>query len=232
MAKKKKKSAINDTQRANRIILEAKNKNQGSYINAIKHHNQVLVLGPAGTGKTYIPAVLAAKAYLRGDISKIIITRPKIEVDNEDWGALPGTLHKKTAVWAYPVVEILEECMGKGRMIDAQRSGDIEVLPLAFMRGRTLQNAFCILDEAQNTSVNQMKMFVTRIGEHSKVIINGDIAQKDVRGESGLGWALDMMRKYSYLPAKLVEFGIDDVARSKACAMWIKAMKEDDCLLK
>lgn len=223
----KKKSSVNDIQKSNKIILEARNPNQKKYLRALKNKAQTITLGPAGTGKTFLAAATAAKMYLRGDITKIIITRPRVEVD-EEWGALPGSLHKKTAPWAFPVVEILEEFIGKARAMEAQKRGDIEVLPLAFMRGRTLQNAFCILDEAQNTTVNQMKMFVTRIGENSRVLINGDIAQCDIRKASGLGWALQMMKTYPYLPSALIEFGVDDVVRSEECALWIRAMHEED----
>ena len=223
----RKKSSINDIQKANNIQLHPRNNTQKGYLNFLKHTNQIIVLGPAGTGKTFLASAYAAKLYLQGKINKIIVTRPRVEVD-EEWGALPGTLHKKTAPWAFPVMEILEEYMGKARFLEAQKSGDVEVLPLAFMRGRTLQDAFCILDEAQNTTVNQMKMFVTRIGDNSKIVINGDIAQKDIHSESGLGWCLNMMRKYDYLSASLVEFSYSEVERSKACAEWVKAMHEDE----
>lgn len=223
---KRRKSTVNDVQKSNKVEIIARNHNQKLYLQSLRENSQTIVLGPAGTGKTFIASVTAARLYLRGDINKIIITRPRVEVD-EEWGALPGSLHKKTAPWAQPITEVLEECMGKARFIEAERSGDVEVLPLAFMRGRTLQDAFCILDEAQNTTVNQMKMFVTRIGENSKVVINGDIAQTDIRSTSGLGWALDMMRRYSYLPARVIEFEWKDVERSAACAAWVRAMYED-----
>lgn len=222
-----KRSKVNDTQKANNIVLIPRNKTQKSYLKALDKANQIIALGPAGTGKTYLASAWAAKMYLRGEIDKIIITRPRVEVD-EEWGALPGGLHRKTQPWAFPIIEILEECLGKARLIDAQKRGDIEVLPLAFMRGRTLQKAFCILDEAQNTTVNQMKMFVTRIGEESKIIINGDIAQTDISSASGLGWALSMVKKYNYIPLSLIEFDYTQVERSKTCAAWIKAMHQED----
>lgn len=221
-----KKKVVNDIQKSNGINLHPRNERQRQYIQFLEREPQIFALGPAGTGKTFIASVIAAKKFLRGDINKIIITRPRVEVD-EEWGALPGGLHKKTAPWAYPVVEILEEILGKQRLFDAQREGDIEVLPLAFMRGRTLQNAFCILDEAQNTTVNQMKMFVTRIGENSTVLINGDIAQTDVREGSGLAWALRMLDRHPHL-AKKIEFLVSDVARSEACAAWVKAIAEEE----
>lgn len=221
-----KNKPINDIQKANKVHLAPKNPNQRQYLEYLNTEAQIFALGPAGTGKTFLASAVAARKYLNGQINKIIITRPRVEVD-EEWGALPGALHRKTAPWAQPVMEILEEFMGKERCFQAQRNGDIEVLPLAFMRGRTLQNAFCILDEAQNTTVNQMKMFVTRIGEGSTVLINGDIAQTDVKKGSGLAWALGMLKKYT-LPAKLIEFHVDDVARSAHCAAWVKAMAEDE----
>lgn len=228
---KRKQTSINDIQKSNKIIIEPRNPTQKQYLSYLKTEPQVFALGPAGTGKTFLAAAYAAKLYLLGDITKIIITRPRVEVD-EEWGALPGSLDKKTAPWAFPIIEILEEYMGKAALIEAQKRGDIEVIPLAFMRGRTLQNAFCILDEAQNTTVNQMKMFVTRIGENSRVVISGDIAQTDIRLASGLGWALEMMKRHSYLPAKVIEFGVGDVERSAACAAWIKAIYSEDACQK
>lgn len=222
----KKKSTVNDIQKANKVHLEPKNSNQRIYLQYLQSEAQIFALGPAGTGKTFLAAATAAKKFLSGKIDKIIITRPRVEVD-EEWGALPGTLHRKTQPWALPVMKILQDFMGKDRCIQAQIQNEIEVLPLAFMRGRTLDNAFCILDEAQNTTVNQMKMFVTRIGENSTVLINGDIAQMDIREGSGLAWALKMLKKY-HLPAKLIEFGVNDVARSAHCAAWVKAMDEEE----
>lgn len=223
---KKKKSSISNIQKANRLHIIPRNKNQRIYLNSLVPNSQVFALGPAGTGKTYLGACVASKLFLEGKIKKIIITRPRVEVD-EEWGALPGTLMKKTAPWAYPVIEILEECMGKQMVEEAQRNGDIEVLPLAFMRGRTLQDAFCILDEAQNTTENQMKMFVTRIGENSTILINGDVAQTDIKAGSGLAWALSMLKKHDFLPALLIEFGVDDVERSAACAAWVKVINKE-----
>jgi phosphate starvation-inducible PhoH-like protein len=223
----RKKSSVNDIQKANKVELSPKNPNQRKYLELLEKETQIIALGPAGTGKTFLASAVAARKYLHGKISKIIVTRPRVEVD-EEWGALPGSLQKKTAPWAYPVLEIVEEFMGKARFLEAQRMGDIEVLPLAFMRGRTLQNSFCILDEAQNTTINQMKMFVTRIGENSTVLINGDIAQTDVRNGSGLAWLLYMSKKYSNLPAKLLEFTENDVTRSAACAAWVKAINKEE----
>lgn len=222
-----KRSSINDTQKANGIALSPRNDRQRAYMLALRTSPQTIALGPAGTGKTFIAAMTAANLYLRQQIDKIIITRPRVEVD-EEWGALPGSLQRKTAPWAYPITEVLEEAMGKARYQQAEKDNQIEVVPLAFMRGRTLDNAFCILDEAQNTTVRQMKMFVTRIGENATVLINGDIAQKDVRADSGLAWALRMIQSYDNLPAQLIEFGVEDVERSAECRAWVAAIMDDE----
>lgn len=219
--------SVNDHAAANRAVIIPRNPIQKDYIKSIEKNPQTFVLGPAGTGKTFVPSAVAARMFLRGSIDKILITRPRVEVD-EEWGHLPGSLQQKTAPWAFPITEVLEEFMGKARFIQAQKEGAIEVLPLAFMRGRTLDRAFCILDEAQNTTVRQMKMFVTRIGEDARVVVNGDIAQKDIKAESGLAWALRMLQKHSNLPAELVEFTTDDVVRSDACAAWIRAMNLEE----
>ena len=218
---------VNDHAQANRAAITARTPTQRAYIRSIHENPQTFVLGPAGTGKTFIASAIAAQMYLRGDIDKIVITRPRVEVD-EEWGHLPGNLAQKTAPWAHPITEVLEEFMGKARYLQAMKDNHVEVLPLAFMRGRTLERAFCILDEAQNTTVRQMQMFVTRIGEEARVVVNGDIAQKDIKADSGLAWALHMLRLHSNLPAKLIEFSKSDVVRSEACAAWIQAMTEDE----
>lgn len=216
---------VNDHAQANRAAITPRTPTQRAYIRSINDNPQTFVLGPAGTGKTFVAAAIAAGLYLRGKIDRIIITRPRVEVD-EEWGHLPGSLAMKTAPWAYPITEVLEEFMGKARYQQAVKDAHVEVLPLAFMRGRTLERAFCILDEAQNTTVRQMQMFVTRIGEESRVVVNGDLAQKDIPNGSGLAWALRMLEIHSNLPAGLIEFGVDDVVRSDACGAWIKAMTE------
>lgn len=215
--------SVNDHAQANRHPVEPRTPKQRAYMRSIDTNPQTFVLGPAGTGKTYIPSAIAASMYLRGKIDRIVITRPRVEVD-EEWGHLPGSLAQKTAPWAFPITEVLEEFMGKARYLQALKDCHIEVLPLAFMRGRTLDRAFCILDEAQNTTRRQMEMFVTRIGEDARVVVNGDIAQKDIKGDSGLAWALETIKRHPDIGAGLIEFGECDVVRSATCAAWVRAI--------
>lgn len=223
MAKKKSRNPVNEIQRANKIELSPRNPKQKEYLQALKKSDQVFATGPAGTGKTFIAAVVATQMYLRGDVSKIIITRPAVAADGEEHGFLPGSLEKKLAPWVVPVVEIIQECLGsKAKLEEMMRTGDLEVSPFTYMRGRTLADAFVILDEAQNTTKSQMEMFLTRIGENTKVVISGDIRQSDIGQGSGLKIALDLVKKHN-IDAEIVEFTIDEVVRSKLCKQWVEA---------
>lgn len=222
-----KKNSVNDAQRANKIDIYPKNQKQKEYIEALKNHNQVFAIGPAGAGKTYIPTIIATKAYLRGEIKKIILTRPAVEAGEEKHGFLPGNLDKKLAPWVLPVTEIIEEALGsKQRFMDMLSNGDLEVAPFTYMRGRTFKDAFVFLDEAQNTTPAQMEMFLTRLGENSKVVISGDLRQTDMlNGKSGLKMATDLVKKYD-IPAAIIEFTSDDIVRSNLCQFWVKAFEK------
>lgn len=192
--------------------LKPKTENQKRYINAIRSFQLVFGTGPAGTGKTYICGALAAEMILNDrTIEKIIITRPAVEA-GEKLGFLPGDENEKYAPYLTPFREVLNERLGKARVDYMLKAEQIEPAPLAYMRGRTFKNAIVILDEAQNTTVEQMKMFLTRIGENCKVIVNGDVMQKDISGVSGLA---DAVRRLSWIPAvKVIEFDRSDIVRS------------------
>ena len=167
--------------------IYAKTINQSQYIKAINSNDLVFSIGPAGTGKTYV-AVVNALAKLRdGAIKKIILTRPAVEA-GENLGFLPGDLKEKVDPYLRPLYDALYEVLGKKQTEDLIEKGIIEIAPLAYMRGRTLENAYVILDEAQNTTYNQMKLFLTRLGFNSKMVVTGDITQIDLpkRMESGL----------------------------------------------
>jgi phosphate starvation-inducible PhoH-like protein len=198
---------------------------QKELIDAIKSSSQVLILGPAGTGKTYVTATCAADLYTLKEIDKIIITRPHVAV-GKDIGFLPGTLEEKAQPWALPVLDVLVKHLGRGAVDTALKNGNIEIAPLALMRGRSFDNAFIIADEAQNIEVPEIKMLLTRVGEGSTIVLNGDIQQSDLKGTSGLAKIIHLAKKHM-LDVPVVEFGIDDIVRSGICADWVKVfMKE------
>lgn len=207
--------------------LRPLNENQTSYIQACYEDEQTIALGPAGTGKTFISATVASDLLLGGEIDKIVLTRPALGVD-EDLGFLPGTLEAKYGPWVIPFTEIMKRRMGKS-YYTFLKDGSIEIIPLAYMRGRTFNNALVILDEGQNTTITQIRMFLTRIGEGSRIIINGDLGQTDLPTieESGLYYILEMQNKYD-LPVSIIEFSRDDVVRSGICKVWAEAFEQDD----
>lgn len=175
--------------------VKAKTLGQKAYLNAIDHSMIVFGVGPAGTGKTYLAMAKAITAFKNNEINRIILTRPAIEA-GEKLGFLPGDLQSKVDPYLRPLYDALYEIMGADSFIKNMEKGLIEVAPLAYMRGRTLDNAFIVLDEAQNTTPAQMKMFLTRIGFGSKAIITGDLSQKDIPKDatSGLEVALKVLK--------------------------------------
>ena len=198
---------------------------QAELINAIKGSQQVLILGPAGTGKTYVTATCAADLYTLKEIDKIVITRPHVAV-GKDIGFLPGTLEEKAQPWALPVLDVLVKHLGKGTVETAIKNGNIEVATLALMRGRSFEGAFIIVDEAQNIEVAEIKMLLTRVGEGSTIVLNGDVQQSDLKGTSGLSKIIHLAKKH-LLDVPVVEFGVDDIVRSGICKEWVKVfMKE------
>jgi phosphate starvation-inducible PhoH-like protein len=207
-------------ERTTRTALQPKTKMQARYIEAITNFTQTISLGCAGTGKTYIASTMAAQLYMQGTINKIILTRPNVP-SSRSLGSFPGTIEEKMAPWTTPVVEVLKNCMA-GAYENAVRNGAIIVAPFETMRGSSFSDAFVIMDEAQNTTPEEMKMFTTRIGENCRIVINGDIAQSDIRQTSGLSTIIDLAQRFN-LPVPVIEFGIDDVVRSKECKMWIEA---------
>lgn len=202
------------------------NDSQKLYIEAIQGSQQVIVLGPSGTGKTYIAATAAANAYLLKDIDKIVVTRPNVSV-GKDLGYLPGSLEEKYAPWVLPVFEILEKQLGKGVVETAVKNGNIEMAPLATMRGRSFKDAFVIVDEAQNVTIHEIKMLLTRIGENCKIILNGDTRQSDIKEQSGLSKIMHLAKKYN-MDVPVIEFGVEDIVRSDICKQWVVAFMEEN----
>ena len=175
--------------------VKPKTLGQKKYVDAIREKMMVFGVGPAGTGKTYLAMAMAIQAFKQDEVGKIILTRPAIEA-GENLGFLPGDLQSKIDPYLRPLYDALYQIMGADSFIKNSEKGLIEVAPLAYMRGRTLDNAFIILDEAQNTTPAQMKMFLTRIGFGSKVVITGDLSQKDLQfsTQSGLEQALKVLK--------------------------------------
>lgn len=199
---------------ANCICITAKGKpikpktvGQKAYIDAIKNNTVTIGVGPAGTGKTYLAVAAAVSAFRAKEISRIILTRPAVEA-GESLGFLPGDLQQKVDPYLRPLYDALYDMLGAENFQKCQERGDIEVAPLAYMRGRTLDDSFIILDEAQNTTCEQMKMFLTRLGFNSKAVVTGDVTQIDLpKGKtSGLKDAVRILK------------GIDDIAIRKLTA--------------
>jgi phosphate starvation-inducible protein PhoH and related proteins len=175
--------------------IRAKSLGQRHYVSTIKKHDMVFGVGPAGTGKTYLAVVMAVAALKEGHVQRIVLTRPAVEA-GESLGFLPGDLKEKVDPYLRPIYDALHEVLGVEHTARLMERGTIEVAPLAYMRGRTLDDAFVILDEAQNTTEEQIKMFVTRLGFGSKMVINGDLTQVDLpKGKrSGLQAALAKLK--------------------------------------
>lgn len=202
-----------------------KTQKQKDLMDAIKQHTQVIVLGPAGTGKTYVTATVAADLYTIKEIDKIVITRPHVSV-GKDIGYLPGTLEEKTYPWALPVLDVLQKHWGKGTLETAIKNGNVEMAPLALMRGRSFENAFLIVDETQNITTHELKMLLTRVGEGSTIVLNGDVQQSDLKETDGLSKIIHLAKKHM-LDIPIVEFEVQDIVRSDICAEWVKIfMKE------
>lgn len=186
--------------------IEPKSAGQKEYITAIKGHDIVFSLGPAGTGKTYLAMSCAVEALKSGEVRRLVLTRPAVEAAGESLGFLPGDMYEKISPYLRPLYDALHDMMDSARIEKYIESGVIEVAPLAYMRGRTLNDAFIILDEAQNCTAEQMKMFLTRMGFGSKAVITGDPTQSDLPGgrPAGLLEAQKLLKsvegiKFAYL---------------------------------
>lgn len=191
--------------------IEARTETQYHYMQSIKNKTVTFGVGPAGTGKTWVCGALAAEALEDGITERIIVTRP-VQEAGENLGFLPGEVEDKFAPYFQPFKDVLIERLGKGHVQALMKAGRIETAPFAYMRGRTFKHCWVILDEAQNTTPEQMKLFMTRIGENCKVIVNGDYSQKDIRGQSGLE---DAIKKLAAIAGcEVIEFTREDIVRS------------------
>lgn len=207
--------------------IKAKTAGQSAYVKAIQKHTITLGVGPAGTGKTYLAVAAAVTAFKRREVNRIILTRPAVEA-GERLGFLPGDLQSKVDPYLRPLYDALFEMLGSETFEKYQEKGSIEVAPLAYMRGRTLDDSFIILDEAQNTSREQMKMFLTRLGFGSKIVITGDITQIDLPREtvSGLKEAMRVLKNVEDIA--ICRLGAEDVVRHVLVQRIIRAYEEDE----
>ena len=198
---------------------------QKELVEALQSSQQVFILGPAGTGKTYVTATYAADLYTTKEIDKIVITRPHVAVGKE-LGFLKGDLTEKTMPWALPVLDVLEKHLGKGAVETGIKNGNIEMAPLALMRGRSFDNAFIIVDETQNITTHELKMLLTRVGEGTTIVLNGDVQQSDLKEADGLTKVIHLAKKHM-LPVPIIEFDVDDIIRSDICAQWVKVFLKE-----
>ena len=207
--------------------VRVKNMGQKRYVEAIDKSDVIFGIGPAGTGKTFLAVVCAIAAFKKGEVSRIILSRPAVEA-GESLGFLPGDLKEKVDPYLRPIYDSLYAILGTNTTDRLMERGVIEVAPLAYMRGRTLDDAFVILDEAQNTTDAQMKMFLTRLGFNSKMVVNGDMTQVDLPGRqhSGLIDARRILKNIDQI--KFINFSAQDVVRHPVVAKIITAYEKED----
>ncbi|WP_042275594.1 PhoH family protein [[Clostridium] dakarense] len=207
--------------------VQPKTLGQKKYINLIKSNDITFGIGPAGTGKTYLAVAMAVKAFKRDEVSKIVLTRPAVEA-GENLGFLPGDLKEKVDPYLIPLYDALFDMLGPEKFAKYLERGTIEVAPLAFMRGRTLDNAFIILDEAQNTTPEQMKMFLTRLGFGSKAVVTGDLTQTDLpnKKKSGLLQATAILKDVEGIGS--IALSDKDVVRHELVQRIIRAYEKFD----
>ncbi len=202
--------------------ITPRSRTQAVYVRAIDKCDLVFGLGPAGTGKTYLAMAKAVEKLVKGEVDRIILSRPAVEA-GEQLGFLPGSMREKVDPYLRPLYDALFDMLPENQVAKRLESGEIEVAPLAFMRGRTLANAFVVLDEAQNTSMIQMKMFLTRLGEHARMVVTGDLSQVDLpKGtRSGLRHAVEILAGIEGID--FVHFSAEDVVRHPLVSRIVRA---------
>jgi phosphate starvation-inducible PhoH-like protein len=201
-----------------RVSIQARNANQKLYLSKLYEEatSIVLAIGPAGTGKTMLAVQFGVKLFQEGKVDRIVVTRPAVSVD-EDLGFLPGDLNEKMAPWTRPIFDVLGEYYQKKEIASMLEEGTIEISPLAYMRGRTFKNAYIVADEMQNATVNQMKMLLTRLGEGSKMVVTGDLAQADRLSDNGLINFCNLLEQKEYLEhIDIIRFDAKDIERHNA----------------
>ena len=204
----------------------ARSENQSEYIKALKENDIVMALGPAGTGKSFLAVSVAITHLMEKKVERVILSRPAVEA-GEKLGFLPGDMKEKVDPYLRPLYDALYDLFGFEKIQKKIETGEIEIAPLAFMRGRTLKNSFAILDEAQNATETQIKMFLTRIGENSKLVVNGDPSQVDLthKSDSGLVKSKNILKNIKEI--KIIEFNHEDVVRHPLVSKIIQAYQKN-----
>lgn len=208
--------------------VQAKTASQDFYLQALRTKPLTLGTGPAGSGKSFLCVAVGLEKLLAGEVGKIVLTRPVLEA-GEELGFLPGTYEEKISPYLRPLLDAMEELIGVTMVKKLMDSGKIEFAPLAYMRGRTFNNSYVILDEAQNTTVSQIKLFVTRAGNYSTFVVNGDVTQSDLKGvvENGLEWLVRRLSGRSSM-VDVIEFSNRDIQRSELVAELLKHLDGPD----
>lgn len=209
------------------VKIKAKTINQRKLVHAVNSHDMVFAVGPAGTGKTYTAVALAVRALKAKEVKRIILTRPAVEA-GENLGFLPGDLKEKLDPYLMPLYDALRDMLPVEKLSEMLEFGIIEIAPLAFMRGRTLDKAFVILDEAQNATVMQMKMFLTRMGQTAQFVITGDMSQIDLprQQKSGLAYAINILEDVEGIG--IIKFGKSDVIRHSLVKRIVEAFDKEE----
>ena len=216
---------LNSLIKTPRKSVIARSEKQSDYIKALKENDIVMSLGPAGTGKSFLAVSVGVTLLMEKKIDRVILSRPAVEA-GEKLGFLPGDMKEKVDPYLRPLYDALYELFGADKIDKKIESGEIEIAPLAFMRGRTLKNCFAILDEAQNATETQIKMFLTRIGENSKLVVNGDPSQIDLlnKSHSGLIKSREILKDLKEI--KIIEFDHNDVVRHPLVSKIIRAYQK------
>jgi len=220
-----KRQALSQIKRIDWSELEFRTPNQKTFYNTISRNDVTFSIGPAGCGKTYLATHYALKNLAKGKYNKLVITKPLVEVDGERMGYLPGDIDEKTMPYMMSLYYNMEQIIGKQRLDVLKKSGVVQVIPLAYMRGLTLTDSIVVLDEAQNATPAQIKTFVTRIGQGSKYIINGDLMQSDIRCENGLE---DAIKRFTGIRrVGFSQFDLSDVVRHPIVAEMLERYQDD-----
>jgi phosphate starvation-inducible PhoH-like protein len=223
VSRAKSKKNIEQEKRSSLKIVEAKTENHKDYIQSILNNEITICVGPAGSGKSYIPAGMFAQYLHSGKYNQIIATRPLV-CTGKDIGSLPGEMNEKIAPYLKPIEENFKNFFGPINYGRHFNDGRIRYEPLELMRGATFSNSLMILDEAQNCTLDQIKMFITRMGEHSKIVINGDLKQTDIRGLNGLN--IIMSKLSSIAGIGICRLTVDDIQRNGILGQVLKALEE------